>query len=227
MLEVKAKAKDYSSSPNEVELRSLFNGLVMGDWLQAFVARGYGWHVDVGAFSTPITGGGNGTVLDQDQPELGIGIPTGWCMVPLRVHVACQTPLIAADSDESEILVAADRAAEAAGLNATNGTVENPTNMRTNVNSGCPFTVASALTMNITNPTLGIELAHAVKVGDVQGTAANALWGDLALVYEPKCPPFIIGPAGFYLYWGGTVATTGFANVDFLAIPSSLLTGLA
>jgi hypothetical protein len=219
------RAKDFQSTPVQQDLRSLpGGGLVIGDWLAALVARGFGWHFDVGAFSTPITGGGNGTVLDQDQPEFGISIPTGYACIPLRLAVACQTPLMAADNDESEILIAVDRAAKW----AADGTVtaETPTNMRTDQTGACPLSCFSAATANITNPTLGIELAHAVKVGDVQGTAANALWGDLALVYEPARPPMIVGPAAIYGYWGGTVATSGFANLDFIALPSTLFTVL-
>lgn len=217
------EAKNFMPEPTLAELKAVFGGLVHTDWLQAMIARGFGWHVDVGAFSSPITGGGAGTVLDQDQPELAIGIPSGWTFVPVRLDVDCQVPLLAADSDEAEILIAADRAAEAAGLTAANGTIETPTNMRSNIVGGCPFTVASALTGNITNPTLGIEWDHAVVLGDVQGTAANAMWNALRTTFEPRRPPFLVGPAGVYVYWGGTVATTGFASADFLAIPSALL----
>lgn len=224
-MEVLNKAKDYQATPAEADVRTLLGGLLHADWRQALIARGFGWHVDVGAFSTPITGGGAGTILDQDQPELVIGVGIGWTLIPLRIHVACQTPLIAADSDESEILIAVDRAAAAAGL-AGNGTLETPTNMRTSTGSGCPCEVYSAMTGNITNPTLGHELAHAVKVGDVQGTAANALWGDLSLVYEPLHPPMIVGGAGLYVYFGGTVATTGFASADFIVIATSLISVL-
>lgn len=218
------RAVDYSST--EVGVRALLGGALVADWRQALVARGYGFHVDVGAFSTPIVGGGAGTILDQDQPEFGISVASGYCVVPLRIHVACQTPLIAADSDESEILLAVDRAAAW----AADGTVttETAANMRTNA-TGNPtgVTIFSAATGNITNPTLGYELAHAVRVGDVQGTAATALWGDLSLVYEPNNPPFLVGPCCLYGYWGGTVATSGFANIDFLAFPSSWVTGLS
>lgn len=219
------KATDYQSTPAEVQLRSLLGGLLTSDWRQALIARGFGWHIDVGAFSTPIVGGGNGTVLDQDQPEFGISVPVNYTLVPLRIHVQCQTPLIATDSDESEILIAVDRAAAYAG----DGTVvsETPINMRTSTTGGSNATCFSAGTGNITNPTLGMELARAVKVGDVQGTAANALWGDLDLLYEPLYPPFLVGPCCIYGYFGGTVATSGFANIDFLVIPTTLVSVLA
>jgi len=218
------KAFDFSSTPAKADLKSLLGALLHADFLQALIARGFGWHVDVGAFSTPITGGGNGTVLDLDQPEFGISIPSGYTCIPIRLAVDCQVPLLAADSEESEILIAVDRAAKW----AADGTVttETPTNMRTDITAACPLTAFSAATADITDPVLGIELAHNVKLGDFQGTPANAMWTELLTRYEPQRPPFIVGPAAIYGYWGGTVAVTGFANLDFIAIPSALLTGL-
>lgn len=224
-LSLVTKAMDYSATPAEVNLKSVLGGLLAADWRMALVARGYGWHFDVGAFSTPIQGGGAGTVFDQDQPEFGISVPSGYTLIPLRIHVACQVPISAADSDETEILLAVDRAAAYAGDGTV--TTETPINMRTSTASGCPATVFSAATGNITNPTLGYELAHAVKVVDYIGTPANGLLSDLVLLYEPLNPPFIVGPACLYGYWGGTVATTGFANCDFLVIATSLISGLS
>ena len=226
MLDALVKVKDYAASPGEVELRGLLGAALTADWCSALVARGFGWHVDVGAFSTPIVGGGNGTVLDQDQPELSLAIPSGFTFIPLRVHAQVQVALLAADSEESEILFAVDRIT-LADVTAASGTVETPTNMRTDRIGGCPCPILSAVTTNITNPALGVELARAVKLGDFQGTPATTMLTDLALLYEPIRPPFIVGPAGFYAYWGGTVAASGFLQMDFLVIPSSLVTGLA
>lgn len=220
-----AKLRDYSASPNVVDARSLLGAQLAADWRQALIARGFGWHADAGAFSTPAAGGGAAAVIDQDRPNMLISIPASYTLIPLRIDVACQVPLLAADSDEIEIVIAADIAAAAAGI-TTQTTEKTPINMRSNTTAGCPATVYSTLSANITNPTLGYELAHAVKVGDVQGTAANAMFNDLRLLYEPLRPPFLIGPCAIYVYHGGTVATTGFINADFLVIPSSLVTGL-
>lgn len=225
-LELIAKGKDYSSTPAEVEFKTLFQAICNADWRQAFIARGYGYHVDVGAFSTPIVGGGAGTVLDQDQPEFGVSVATGYTIVPIRIAVSCQPPISAADSDECEILLAVDRVAAWAG----DGTVTSETaiNMRTSA-TGNPtgVSVFSAATGNITNPTLGLELAHAVKTVDYVGTPANAMFSDLSLLYEPRCPPFLVGPCCLYGYWGGTVATSGFAQIEFLAFSTSLISGLS
>lgn len=226
MLEAKLKAKDYAASnPQDAELRSLFGGLLVSDWKQALVARGFGWHADAGAFSTPAAGGGAAAVIDQDRPNMLISVGSGFTIIPIRIHVCCQTPLIATDSDEAEILIAADIAAAAAGI-TTQTTVETPSNMKSNVVTGCPATVLSTVSANITNPTLGLELGHAVLIGDVQGTPANALFGELKLLYEPLTPPLLVGPCAVYVYHGGTVATTGFINADFIVVPSSLVTNL-
>ena len=203
-----------------VNIRALNDGsAVTASFAQASILAGYGFHVTIGAFSTPITGGGDGTILDQDQPEGIISVPSGAAILPIRIHVQAQTPLLATDSDESEILIALDRTA----AYDASGTVTTETifNMRTDNPVASVVTARSAATANITNPTLGIELARSVIVGDVQGTAANALWTKNELLYEPKYPPVIVGPAAIYIYWGGTVATTGFAEVQWLELPSS------
>lgn len=196
------------------------------DWRQAFIARGMGYHVDIGSFSTPITGGGNGTVIDLDQPEFGISVASGYTVVPLRVHVAALPGLQTTDSHESEILLAVDRAAAWAGDGTV--TTETAVNMRTSA-TGNPTGVSifSAATADITDPNLGMELAHVAKLTDVQGTAATVNLYDLVLLYEPKNPPFLVGPCALYGYWGGDVAVTGFANVSFLTFPTSLISGLS
>lgn len=223
--EAQMVAADYMPSAAPSKLRALPDGaLAVGDFFASLVMRGMAYHVSIGAFSTPITGGGNGTVLDLDQPEGCISVPAGWAMIPLRVHVQCQVPLLAADSEEAEILVAVDRAA----ANAKDGTftTEAAYNMRTNFGDSAPFFCGSAYTADTTDPVLDIELARRVLLGDVQGTAANAMWTPLELLYEPLRPPILVGPCAMYLYWGGTVAVTGFAQVEFAAIRAEKLTTL-
>ena len=217
------KAFDYSSTPVAAQVRQLLGAGLSTNLLQALIARGFGWHADVGAFSTGIAGGGNGLVLDLDQPEFGISIPTGYTCIPIRLHAQGQVPLLATDADEAEILFAVDRTAKWAGDGTV--TTEVPTNMRTDITASCPLTVVSACTADLTDPVLGIELARAVLTGDSQ-TAVGTTWAKLDLLYEPTLPPLIVGPAAIWGYWGGTVVVPGFANLDFIAIPSALLTGL-
>lgn len=218
-----ARAVNFEDTEHSV--RSFLNGVVGSDWRQALIGRGYGWHVDVGAFSTPIVGGGNGTVLDQDQPEFGISVAAGYTIIPVRLDITVLPGLQTTDSHETEALIAVDRAAAW----AADGTVttETPINMRSNVATGCPASVFSAATANITNPTLGYELAHAAKLTDIQGTAATVNLMELKLTYEPKNPPLLVGPCAVYGYWGGDIAASGFANLDFIVVPSTWITPLS
>ena len=201
------------------------------DWRQRAIVSGYGGHVSIGALSAPITGGGAGTVYDPEQPEGVLSASVNYTLVPLRITVQCQVPLLAADADESEILVAADRLAAWPGTGTR--TDEPIYNMFTNggplaaTGSQVPGVVAaSAFTGDTATPTLDMELDRSVITGDVQGTPASALWTPLGLLYEPVVPPFIVGPAAIYIYFGGTVATSGFAQCQFLCIPNRELSAL-
>lgn len=151
-------------------------------WLQAAVFEGKAFAVTVGALSTPVVGGGNGTVLDIDQPELAIGVPSGKAILPFSIKVQCHVPLLAADADESEILVAVDKDTTL----ATDGTAttETPANLRMNHAGVSACTAKSAFTADVTDPTLDIELARAAITGDMNGTPGfAAFWNPLKLDY--------------------------------------------
>ena len=142
-------------------------------------------------------------------------------IIPLRVSVQAQMPLLAADSEESEILIAADRT-QAIGVGTS--TIRTPINMRTDNIQRTVTTVQQVHTADLAPaPVMSLELARAVKIGDVQGVAATTMWTDLAVEYEPPEPPFLIGPATLLGYWGGTVATTGFAQVVWAELPRSAI----
>ena len=194
------------------------------DWKQRRIAEGYGFVVNVGAFSTPIVGGGNGTIIDLDQPECIINVESGKVLVPLRFTVQVQHPLSATDADETEILIAVDRTAKWA-VDGTY-TAETALNLRTDNTRSFTGTVGSAFTADMLATTgadavLGVELARSVMVADMNGTPANALVIKNELVYEPLVSPMIVGPAAVYVYWGGTVAAPGFAQLAFLELPST------
>lgn len=210
-----------SSSTGGEPLNSTLDGaLFTQDWYAGRIIEGRGYHVSIGAVSTPIQGGGAGTVFDAEQSEGVLSIPSGTTIIPFRIHVQTQAPLIAADNDETEILIAVDRTAVSTASGST-GTAETIFNLRTDLGStGSLVTAISANTSDHNTPTLGIELAGMHANADVQGTAATALWNRFDLLYEPKVPPMIAGPAALYIYWFGTVATTGFAQVQWIEIPT-------
>lgn len=226
-LDLLIRGTNYAGS--EEQARVFLGGLLSADWRMAMVARGYGWHFDVGGFAsgtdTAITGGGNGTVMDLDQPEFGISVASGYTLVPLEFNIAVRPGLQTTDSHVTDVLVAVDRTAAWAG----DGTVtsETPLNLKTSTATGCPATCFSAATADITDPVLGLELVRATKLTDVQGTAATVNLMDLVVNYQPAYPPLVVGPGAIYGYWGGSIAAVGFAHLNFLVIPTSLISGLS
>ncbi len=215
------KFLDYASNPQYA--RGLFGGQVVSDWRQAFIARGFGWGIDVGTLTTPIVGGGAGTVLDLEQPELAINVPSGYAMVPLRISVETQIGLQTTDAHENEIWIGFDRTqVQTAGTS----TAETPYNLRSDL-SGAPFTSFSAYTADgVATPVIQ-TLARKQATTDLQGIAANLNVYQFDLVYEPINPPIIVGPANISVYWGGDIALPGFAQAFVLVFPSTLVTTLS
>ncbi len=195
------------------------------DWIQAAILEGKGFTAKVGAFSTPVVGGGAGTVIDLDQPEFGMIIPDGTTIVPIRIAVQLATPLGATDADEVETVWFVDvtAATVAAALDGTWANTITPNNMRINLtnraNSGC--TVKSVCSGDTTDPTEGVDLLHTQLTLDMNGTPANAIWTRHEALYEPRNPPYIVGPASLFGYWGGTVATSAFAQIWWLEFTSA------
>lgn len=188
------------------------------DWKMDAIRDGRGFHVDVGAFSTPIVGGGNGTVILIDEPELCVSVPTGTSIIPIRIDVTIQVSLLAADIDECEILCAIDVAS--ANVGDGTATTETPINMKSRHTKTSLCTCKSAYTGATTDPVLGMELIRSVIVGDKQ-SAAGVMWTPFKLLYIPTFPPILDGPCALYLYWGGTVAQSGFAQVEWLEYPTT------
>ncbi len=219
-----SRVKDYSATPAEFDVRGLLGSALAADWRQALIARGFGWLIDVGALTTPIVGGGNGTVVDLEQPELAINVPSGYAMIPLRIAVECELGLQTTDSHESEILIGVDRTqVQTAGTS----TAEVPMNLRTDITAAAPFTCFSAYTADGVAAPVIRELARKQGLTDAQGVAATLNVYIFDLVYEPLQPPIIIGPAHIAVYFAGAIAVSGFIQASVLAIPSTLVTGLS
>lgn len=212
-----------NAAPVREDVRAFLGSALVADWRQALIARGFGWHVQVGALTTPIVGGGNGTVLDLEQPELAINCPSGYCMIPLRIHVQVQPGLQTTDAHETEIIIGMDRTQiQVAGTS----TAETPANLRTDITSAAPFTSFSAYTADGNATPIITELARKQAVTDVQ-TAVGVNVYQLDLVYEPVNPPFLIGPGNISVWFGGDIATPGYIQATVIAIPATLLTSLA
>lgn len=192
--------------------------LVGTSQLRQLVAAGYGYHVTVGAFTTPIVGGGNGTVLDAEQSELSLSVPSGTAIVPIRIAV--QTEINAdADADVNDIIIMADRLAVSTATSTT-GTVETIFNMRTDNPRSSLVTAVSANTMDHGTPTVSYELARRQMVVDV--VTSGITQGVFELTYEPDFPPILVGPCALYVYFAGTQATSGFCQAQWVELPEAL-----
>lgn len=195
------------------------------------IAKGYGRALTAGAFSTGIVGGGAGTVLDLDQPELVIGVPAGFVLRPLFIAAQVQVALVAADNDENEILFAVD----SLGLWSGDGTYtfEEPSNLNTSYAKGSACRVGSAFTADMTttpkygaaaDPVLDIELDRGVETFDIFSTGVSANLKRLEQRYEPQNPEWLEGPCSLLVYFGGTVATVGgFVQVRWIEAPVDVM----
>jgi hypothetical protein len=197
---------------------SRYGAQYMQDWKNALVAAGKVFYAKVGDFSTPVVGGGAGTIIDLDQPEFAIAIPSGKTLIPISFRAQALLPLLAADADETEILISADLDAKWA-LDGTWANTITPRNLKNKSGNTSALTVKSVCSVDTTESTSTlIELARAILNGDVQGTAANAMWNKNTLIYEPEPAPLISGPATILVHWGGTVATYAFLQAIWAEI---------
>lgn len=223
-MSTRLRAMSFDATPAPVDLKEVLGSILGIDWKQALIARGFGWHIQVGALTTPITGGGAGTVLDLEQPELAINVPSGYAMIPLRIAVEAQIGLQTTDAHENEIIIGFDRTQQ---QTAGTSTAETPANLRSDITASAPFTSYSAYTADGVATPVITELARKQAVTDLQGVAATLNVYQFDLVYEPLCPPIIIGPAHIAVYWGGDIALPGFAQASVLCVPSALFTALS
>lgn len=201
-------------------------------YLDRMIADGYGRRVTVGAFSTGIVGGGAGTVLDLDQPEVAIAVPSALVIRPIHLEIVVQGGISTADSDEVEALIAVD----SLGYWTGDGTFtsENPSNMNSKFDKGSGCKVGSAFTADMTttprnngtaaDPVLDMELVSVVETADQAGTAANAVYRQIRLVYMPAHPEWLEGQCTLLGYWGGTIATVGgFARFAWVEAPPDII----
>jgi len=193
------------------------------NWKMDAIQDGRGFHVTVGALTTSIVGGGNGTAITLNEPEVVISVPDGTSILPIRVDVQCELPIIAAAADVSEIIIGSDKDAtwDTTGTSAE----ETAVNMRTTHTATSLCSCESAFTGAITtSPALDYEIARAQSTGSDYGTPTNSNFEELKLLYEPLAPPILDGPCMLLVYWGGTVATSGFAQIEWLEFPSGYFT---
>jgi hypothetical protein len=213
-------------SPSDDRLRmSLLGQQYVADWKHLLTAAGRMYRLSAVAPSagddvTEVVGGGAGTVLDLDQPEIVIGVDEGSILIPVEFEVGLRSDLDA-DADQAAVLLTADRsqAVPTSVTAATHGAVT-PVNQ---LDGGPAFAGRAfvGVTGDITDPAPDEILAYKTWVIRDQGAAAAAVLTDLNYGKQFETPLLLRGPCGIYGYWGGTVAVNGIAQVLFAAVPSA------
>lgn len=202
---------------------SLMDQLLTAGWREELLLAGHCYGVTVGGISAGadvslVQGGGNGTTIDSDQPELVVGVPAGYYHIPLRCQVSAQVDLDA-DGEVGNILLFADTTQCVAATGVT-GTAETPVPLL----GGGPESIArvwSAITGDITDPVLSHLLAFETIRAMDAGTAASQPTVNFSLNYQPLSPPILKGPCMAVLCWGGTAAVNGLATYEWAEIPNS------
>lgn len=207
-----------SSSVSKQVDADLAGNVFTNDWIQREIDAGNAEGFQVGALTTPIQGGGAGTIIDLDQPEVNINVPSGKTLYLLRAEIECELPADQ-DGDVQEIVLGYDNAGVTNASSAT-GTVTTPKNLRSDIVGGLlgPTAVVTAGTVNQSaNPTVQ-EIDRAQEVTNI--VTSGITQGVLALRYEPRHPRAFVGPCVVLAYWGGTQAMSGFAQFEYVVRPT-------
>ena len=203
--------------------QSKLGQLFMADWKLRLLLAGKLWKVTVGTISgsadiTEITGGGAGTTIDLDLPEIAIGVGAGYYLIPVSIIVGCRVDMDA-NAEQGAILAAIDRTLAVPVPTAS--TVETPLNLLDGGGSFPGVAYSAIITTPIADPTNEELLDYVTIIGSDNGTAGNLVSNQLRMCYEPAVPSLVAGPCGLYVYWGGTAAVTGIAAVIVGAVPTS------
>ena len=204
---------------DQVQARGTRDGaLFTAPWIQGLILEGRCYMIQVGALTTPIQGGGAGTIVDLDQPEVNIGVPSGTTILPFRIDVQVECSATEADNEISEIIIGFDRLATNAGGTFTD---ETAVNLRTDNPNASLCDPNSAYTVNQTTEPTVIELARRQRQPIVYGTPTVHEDTALHLLYEPLYSQAIVGPAQLLVYWGGVAAVSGYAQVFWAELPTT------
>jgi len=204
-------------------------GVWTADWKARLAAAGLLYSAHIGTLTTGadiamIVGGGNGTTVDTDQPEMLVGVDTGY-LIPVELKVACILD-IDANAEYGEILFFADRT-QAPPTTAT-GTpgIVTPNNQ---LDGGAAFggRCYGGVTTDLADPAMSelIDIKYVICAEFVSnGSATNLTNGivyDLRMDWSADWPKILAGPCQLCVAFGGTAAVSGMLSIVFAAVPAS------
>lgn len=216
-----------SDGDQEEVLQGKVLGLWTADWKVRLAAAGKLWRLSVGTLSsdtgvTRVTGGGAGTTVDLDEPEIAIGCPTGYYLIPIEIHVSGVLDQDA-NAELGEIVVTMDRTQIPAGVTGTTATLYNQLDGAATY-PGVAYHTVTVVTTNPTNEELiAVETVSSSEFVS-NGAATNLTNGvvtKLQLDWIASYPDIVAGPCTLLVYWGGTAAVTALATVVVGCVPAA------
>jgi len=204
--------------------------LWVADWQAQLAAAGHCYSAHIGTLSAGadvglIVGGGNGTTVDTDQPELLIGVDAGYYLIPLELHVICDMD-IDADGEYGEIVFFADRSQAPPTSAAGTPGVVTPNN-QLDGGSAFPGRCYGGVTTDLTDPVMS-EFIDLVYVNSSEfvcnGSATNLTNGithAIRMDWYARRPKILAGPCELCVAFGGTAAVNGMINIEVACVPAS------
>lgn len=183
--------------------------LLTADWKTELVLAGCCYGISLGDLANAggdvalLTGGGAGTVIDSNQPEMAIGLPAGYFGIPLFFQLSCKVD-IDADAEIGNVALFADTTQQIPVPIAASSTIMTPNPLL----GGGPPSIARAqtiVTADITNPVCSQSLGYWTTRGS-EVTAAGESMVTLTATFNPDFPQIFKGPCSFIGCWGGTAA---------------------
>lgn len=211
----------------DVELASSLIGelYTTGQW-GALLKGGFLYSVTVGGLTaggdvSRVTGGGSGTTIDQDQPELIIGVDSGYSIAPVEADVSVYVALVGGGQGQTaNIYIMGDNSVGVP--TSVTGTTETPTNLLDG-GPNFPGRAYSAITADITDPGVEILLGSRTVTYQKVGTDVGPAIFDLNLSKQWRTPHWIAGAGSIYVCYGSDVAVSGTINLIVACVPSSFV----
>ena len=206
------------------------------NWKSVLVKAGYVWRfstgmiVSAGADLVGSVGGGNGTSIDEDQPDFIVtNTSADYVMIPFDGRIDSVTIDIDADGEYGAAGWFLDHSQgyTAAAIATATGTTVTARNLLGGLSSlgpqSIPSTVsyASVLTVDITDPVLQDVLAfHRIQAADT-GTATSEKNSSVNAHFDLDYPYIMRGPSTIIGLWGGTAAVAAAAAITVAIVPTS------
>ena len=230
--DVKAKASQVTPvTTGEADLDYLkmtkLGALFTANWKQQLILAGLAWSAHVGGITASadilaVVGGGNGTTIDTDQPELTIGVPAGYFLIPMEAHCAAYNDP-ATDNAITNIVLFADRTMSPVEA-AVSATAVTPVNLLDG-GGAFPGTAYKACSANLSTTPVCSEIldyrCNQLAVVSSALTLGGHSINGLSMDYLPEAPSILAGPCQIVLCFGGTAATSGMGVIKVACVPSS------